>query len=44
MRIWLYGLVVEPFAEMNNVTEDGGPEWRVSGGGRPRAWPIFASR
>jgi len=31
MRIWLYDVLVEPFAETNIVTEDRGPEWRHLG-------------
>lgn len=30
MRLWLYGLVVEPFAGINIVIEDRGAEWRAS--------------
>src|SRR5271169_221656 len=35
MRIWVYGLVAEPFAWINVDTEDRGPEWRRLGGRPP---------
>jgi hypothetical protein len=35
---------VEPFTGIDIVTEDRGPDSGVSGGGRPRAWPMFAGK
>jgi hypothetical protein len=31
MRVWLYGLLIEPFAGINILTKDRSPEWRNLG-------------